>query len=322
MSEEEVQIHKRLTLNWLIHGASQHAGLTLHHLIRDQLNALDSKLVQKYDEFALIMLLQYWRPLSMLVMGRPQRFWHRALSDSSHPFFGHPLLGTYGGMLAEASRQKAVKRCREKGYAISQLSAFFKVRMMVRRIRDREMRVRPELVWLAKQAAAAVWGISSDRFDAELSKELLIPVEDLNAENFQAGHLSSCIVGYSRVVREEGQFIVSAKGITWQLLAIELVKGTAELICLHGMSQLQDSTYHQVIKATDRIELEPWMLQSGGELWRRLLAAVPDDCSIARVLMHLALLPGNALHSIMAEIIEESASAPDQLRNLLRCNGC
>ena len=33
------QINKRLTLNWLIQGAAQHAGMTSHHLVRDELDA-------------------------------------------------------------------------------------------------------------------------------------------------------------------------------------------------------------------------------------------------------------------------------------------
>ena len=35
------EINKRLTLNWLIQGAAQHAGMTFHHLVRDELDALD-----------------------------------------------------------------------------------------------------------------------------------------------------------------------------------------------------------------------------------------------------------------------------------------
>ena len=146
-----------------------------------------------------------------------------------------------------------------------------------------------------------------------------IPAHHLPADNLQAKHLRSCVIGYSHVVRNERQLIVSAKGITWQLLTKELVKGTAELICLHGLSQLQDRTYRQVIEAADRLEFEPWLLQSGGELWRRLLAAVPDDSSIAHVLMHLARLPGEALQSLIADVIEQSESASRRLADLVQC---
>jgi hypothetical protein len=319
MSTERLQIQKRLTLNWLIQGAAQHAGLTLHHLAREELNALGKDLLPHYDEFALMVLLQYWRGISSLVMGRPRRFWDRARSDPTHPFFGHPLLATYGGMLAEASKQHALNRCREKGYSMLPFLFSFKVLSLVQRIRTREAPFRPQLVGLARQTAAAVWGIPGERFDAELTEEMPIPAHQIPADNFQARHLSGCVIGYSHVVRMDRQLTVSAKGITWQMLTKELVKGTAELICLHGLSQLQDSAYRQVIEAADRLEFEPWLLQSGGELWRRLLAAVPDDCSIAHVLMHLARLPAEAMQSIIADVIEDSESASRRLAGIVRC---
>jgi hypothetical protein len=274
-------------------------------------------LLPLYDEFALVVLLQYWRGMSVLFMGRPQRFWDRARSDSAHPFFGHPLLSTYGGMLAEASKQHALKRCREKGYSMLPFLFSFRALTLVNRLRALEVPFRPQLVGLAKQTAAAVWGIPSERFDAELSKEMPIPAHHFQADNLQAKHLRSCVIGYSHVTRDQHQLVVSAEGITWQLLTKELVKGTAELICLHGLSQLQDHAYQQVIAAADRLEFEPWLLQSGGELWRRLLAAVPDDSSIAQVLMHLARLPAEALQSIITEVITEPETASRRLADLV-----
>ena len=61
MPDERLEIQKRYTLNWLIQGASEHAGMTLHHLVRDELNAFDSRLLRSYDQIALLGLLQYWR---------------------------------------------------------------------------------------------------------------------------------------------------------------------------------------------------------------------------------------------------------------------
>jgi hypothetical protein len=71
-----------------------------------------------------------------------------------------------------------------------------------------------------------------------------------------------------------------------------------------------------VIEVTDRIDLEPWMLQSGGELWRRLLAALPDGCPVARVLMNLALLPAEGLHSALESVIQQSEEAASRLARL------
>src|ERR1043166_2316033 len=84
------QIHKRFTLNWLIQGAAQHAGMTLHHLVREQLDAIDPALVNLYDQYALINLLQYWGFDAWVLFGSPPRFWRRAATHPKHPFFGHP----------------------------------------------------------------------------------------------------------------------------------------------------------------------------------------------------------------------------------------
>ena len=43
------EINKRLTLNLLIQGSAQHAFLTSHYLVRDELTALDSDLLRLYE---------------------------------------------------------------------------------------------------------------------------------------------------------------------------------------------------------------------------------------------------------------------------------
>src|SRR5690606_11656138 len=153
------------------------------------------------------------------------------------------------------------------------------------------------LVQLGKATASLVWGIPAERFDAELASKIVLPPDILQARNVTGAAFRAGIVGLGGVVQREGKLTVVAKATNWQLLAKELVKGTAELICLHGLNQLDVETYEQVLRATDQLDLEPWMLQSGGELWRRLLQFVPNCSSIAKVLMHLARLPAGTLES-------------------------
>lgn len=97
----------------------------------------------------------------------------------------------------------------------------------------------------------------------------------------------------------------------WQLhfLAHELAKGTAELICLHRLSQLDDKTYRRVTTITDYIHLEPWMLQTGGGLWRRSLIARPEGCPVSRVLLNFARLPAVTLESVLQPVIEQTEEA-------------
>lgn len=290
--------------------------MSLHHLVRDDLDALDARLLQHYDHFALLLLLQYWRGLSVLIVGWPPRFWKRAASEPSHPFFGHPLLSKYGGMLAEAAKQRALGRCKEKRFSALPFAFSFRTVSILKRLRALESPHRPKLLQLAKRTASTIWGIPNDRLEVELSEGTVLPADHLPGQNIQAQMLRSCVVGYGCVARRRRQLIVTAKGVTWQLLTKELVKGTAELICLHGLAQLDDHMYQRVIAVTDRIELEPWMIQSGSELWRRLLIALPDGWPVARVLMTLARLPAESLHSALESVIQQPDEAGDRLARL------
>ena len=319
MSDEQLQIQKRLTLNWLIQGAAQHAGMTFHHLVRDELNAIRPKLLHFYDQYALINLLQYWQLEAMLLLGSPRRFWRQAAARANHPFYQHPLLSRYGGMLAEFSRQRGLERCKEKGFTQLPIAFSFQTLWVIQRLSMLEAPHRFELAQLGKRTACMVWGIPPERIDGQLTPRVVIPKDFPPARTGRGAVFRAGIVGLGGVVRRNDQLTVVARGTNWQLLAKELVKGTAELICLHGLNTLSDDTYRRVIDITDRVDHEPWMLQSGGELWRRLLAAVPNGFSIAHVLMHLARLPAEALQSIIADVITESESASRRLADLVQC---
>lgn len=305
MNNERLEIQKRLTLNWLIQGAAQHAGMTFHHLVRDELTAIEPRLVRLYDQYALINLLQYWQFEVAILMGSPARFWREAQRKQTHPFFGHPLLAKYGGMFAETSRQRALERCKEKGMTRLPIAFSFQTLFVVERLRRLEAPHRQRLVELAKRTASMVWGVPAEQLDGELSAQIVPPKGTLPTRTARGAIFRACIVGYGGVVQKGTELIVASRATNWQLLAKELVKGTAELICLHGLNQLDDETYRRVLRVADQLDLEPWMLQSGGELWRRLLASFPTDRPIAKVMMDLARLPGGSLESVIATMIEQ-----------------
>lgn len=318
MSVEQAEIQKRHTLNWLIQGAAQHAGMTFHHLVRDELNALNPKFLRLYDQYALINLLQYWQPEAQMLLGSPSRFWKRAAYQSRHPFFGHPLLSRYGGMLAEESRQRGLMRCKEKGMTRLPIAFTCQTLFVVGRLQALEAPHRTQLLQLGKATASMVWGIPTGRLDAELTTRIVLPPEVLAARNLTGAAFRAGIVGLGGVVQRDNELMVVARATNWQLLAKELVKGTAELICLHGLNQLNDQMYERVLSVTDQLDLEPWMLQSGGELWRRLLQFVPDECPIAKVLMHLARQPAETLESVVAAVIEQRKDAAEYLAKLVK----
>ena len=162
------EINKRLTLNWLIQGAAQHAGMTFQHLVRKELDALDPRLVRLYDQYALINLLQRWHLGGILAHGLPQWFWWRAATSRRHPFSAHPILSRYGGMLAKVSRQRAHARCWEKRFAALPVLFSYHALFVIANLRIFEAPHYLALVELAKQTASSVWGIEIDRLDANL----------------------------------------------------------------------------------------------------------------------------------------------------------
>lgn len=309
------EINKRLTLNWLIQGAAQHAGMTFHHLVRDELNAIDPTLIRLYDQYALINLLQYWHFEAAMLLGPPPRFWRRAASNPDHPFFGHPVLSRHGGTLAAAARQRGLERCKKKGLTRIPLLFTFQAMYVMGRLRSKEAGHSQRLVELAKESVATVWGIPCHRLEAELTTN--VAFGNLSAPRTFAGSvLRASAVGYGGVLRRGDSLVVVGRGTNWQLVAKELVKGTAELICLHGLNRLTDDTYRQVINAADGVDYEPWMLQTGGELWRRLLAVLPDGRPVAEMLMHLARLPARSLETLMLAVIEQPQWACELLAGL------
>lgn len=319
MNDEELQlqIQKRFTLNWLIQGAAQHAGMTFHHLVSDELNKIHPRLLRLYDQYALVNLLQYWQPEAMFLLGSPRRFWQQAATRADHPFNKHPLLSNYGGMLAETSRKRGLERCKEKGFTRIPIAFTCQMLWVIHRLSSLEAARRFELAQLGKRTASMVWGIPIERIDSELTSKVVLPDDFPPPISDSGAVFRNGIVGLGGVSRRNGQLRVVARATNWQLLAKELVKGTAELICLHGLNTLSEDTYRRVINIADRIDHEPWMLQSGGELWRRLLAAVPHGSSLAHVLMRLARLPAGPLHSLLADVITEAPDASRRLAGLV-----
>lgn len=294
------EIEKRFTLNWLIQGSAQHVGMSLSHLVADELGSVHPELVKWYDQLAIVNQLQYWRPLGQLILGSPWLFWRGARRSSKHPFFQHPLLARYGWAMAKASRIRAAKSGREKRVWQLPVTFSFHTVALTGRIRAAELRAPQQITAAAKRAAAQAWGFDESRLSAFLSPVAtgLAPFAPLRRPVSIPGRIFlASAAGWSGVQRRsDGQLIVKATAVNGYFLAKELVKGVAELICLHGLSSLDDGTYEAVMTATDRVDLEPPMLHSSRELWSRFLRAMPAGLKPAEALMHLAMATNRTIN--------------------------
>src|SRR5205085_6886786 len=127
--------------------------------------------------------------------------------------------------------------------------------------------------------------------------------------NLRAAALRISAIGYGGVLGSGGDagFSVVARARVWPILSHELTKGVMELICLHGLCDLDAAMYRRVLRAADCIEYEPWLLQTGCELWRRMLPLMPDGVPVADVMMRIAQLSPDRIDELLLSVME----APD-----------
>lgn len=314
------EINKRLTLNLLIQGAATHTFLTAHYLVSDELHEIHPRLVRLYDRIAVAVLLNYWHGDMVLITGRSGRFWRR-IRRPDHPFARHPLLVEHGPELAAATRRAAEQRAWSKQIvALPGVSCAHSLGLLAQTLYH-ERRHKRRLEGLARRATSEIWGIPPDRLKAELTRPA--PYGNfLQRRTVASAMIQSAAVGFSSVVREGSRLRVAAQAIIWPLLVHELVKGTAELVCLHGLNGLDDETYVSVVRQADKLEEEGWLMQAGAELWRRLLAVLPAGASLPRTLMNVALLPPHALDDVMRTVAADPMAARSLIGSLARQPEC
>ena len=86
------------------------------------------------------------------------------------------------------------------------------------------------------------------------------------------------MAGWGGVRRDLDRLVVEAKAEIWPLLVHELIKGTVELICLHGLADLGEEEYSMVMEHTEHIEYEFPMIQIGRIVFQKSL---PPDLGVS-----------------------------------------
>ena len=308
------QTNKRLTLNLLIQGAAAHTFLTAHFLVKDSLDAIQPGLTRLYDRCAVSFHLNYFIGDIPLIYGLPSRFWRRT-RRADHPFRRHRLLAERGRELWRASKRYLVRRGWPRG--VIGIPGFhypqeMKLFLQVYRI---ERQYKRRLAELAKQATAEVWGIDEDRLDAELTTN--VAFGHLRMPTTKIGQMTrKAAIGYGGVELRGNQFTVVAKSWNFPLVVHELSKGTAELVCLHGLNSLDEATYEAVTTEADQLEYETWLLQAGPEMWRRFLAAIPKGRPLPEMLMHVARLDPQPLEQLMFAVVDDTDRARNSMAKL------
>ncbi|MEQ1903226.1 MAG: hypothetical protein ABL888_03450 [Pirellulaceae bacterium] len=291
-SPAAMQLRKRFIMNLLIQGAAAHTYVTAHRLVHDELELLSPGITKLYDKLAANLHLTQWQGDLFFFLGSSKKFW-RTIDRPEHPFSRQPIFRKYGKLLSDAARKNIIARSREVRTTTWPGLHYANTYILLIRTMMREAKMTHALEDLCVQATTKIWGIERERLRGRLTTEVAFGV--LQTPRTRVGKLlRNAAIGYGGVIQEGGRLQVEARAWVFPLLAHELTKGTAELVCLHGLNHLNDTTYAMVTDEADQLELEIWMIQAGGELWRRFLSAIPRDIEhdhlLAQSLMQVARL--------------------------------
>ena len=302
------QVNKRLLLNLLIQGAATHNYMTGHHLVNDELESCVKGLVGYYDRMTANLELALWMGEMVFFFGTPKKFW-RDVDQPDHPFSEYPFFAKHAYSLSMESRANAVEYARKRWASSLPIIQWMQTYWYLFGGLKRERKHLARLEELAVKVTTQIWGIDAQRIDASLTRTTQFG--NLQPNPSRAGKvMQDCAAGYSGVRNNNGKLKVVAKAWVFPLLIHELTKGVAELVCVHGLNQIQDDDlYNEVIEVADKIEYEIWMMQSGSTVWRKFLAAKTNEFPLADTLQHVAMLEPEELEMFMIDLIEHPMTA-------------
>jgi hypothetical protein len=116
---------------------------------------------------------------------------------------------------------------------------------------------------------------------------------------------------------ENGNIIIVAWALHFPVLIQELFKGTMELLSLHGLGKLDPDTHEEVLRRADHPTDEPYHIQVGPALWRRLTPFLPRGKPLAPVIAKINTLPPDDLHALMDALVDD----PEKAKQLLQQAG-
>jgi hypothetical protein len=195
--------HMRATMNILMHGAAVHNMMTIHYMVRDELNAISPDLLSLYDKLAVGATHQYW---------------------------------------------------------------FMAIRQMAQMLRH-----------MVAGSAHVEYDDASDE---------------------------------PKVV---------ARSVCFPVLCQELSKGVMMLLSNHHLGKLDRSTAVAVLKNADRIDLEPWYIMVGPELWRKFNAVISQlrDVTPAEAVAAFANMEPEQAHKIITTCIRQPKQAAAIMQRII-----
>jgi len=167
---------------------------------------------------------------------------------------------------------------------------------------------RLRLAELAKQACEKIVGTPQNLMNATITKTPAWGT--VRTPQTRRGRIiQNAMVGWGGVDRIGGELQVVAKAIVWPLLLHELVKGSMELICLHGMTDMPTKDFDVVMDYTEHLEYEVPMIQMGPVFYTRFLNVIPTELAFADCVMAVSMMEPIAQEEFWFDMIEAPTTA-------------
>ena len=311
-SQQRQIVNKRLTLNLLIQGAAVHGHWAAHRFAKQTLDEIEPRLFSIYDEMLIRSRLGYWLGGIPALMGNPIKFWWQMRQDG-HEFGFHPFLVKHGFEIAQQTKREVFARCRAAGVPLDGLLNEMRGFQVYAEVIQTEIEHLQPLEELAKDVCCEMYGIGRELLDGKLTQAPRFgSVREPESEAGQ--ELLKVMIGWSAVERRHDKLSVRATATFWPMLVHELIKGSVELICLHGMNSVSEDDFAIALERTDHVELEIPMLQIGGTIFKQFLLARPREIELAQTIMYVAMFEPEVLEQFMFHLFE----SPNQATSMIR----
>jgi hypothetical protein len=137
------------------------------------------------------------------------------------------------------------------------------------------------------------------------------------------------IAGREDVDRQTDPPTVKARAVNFPVLIHELIKGTLELVALHGRNRDEEGNeedFTDIEESEDTLEKEMWDLRLGPAIWDRIRSKFPEDVLTDEtkgviqliVFQHIFKKPAKEFLVFMKEVVSNSETGNRLMETLVR----
>ena len=110
--------------------------------------------------------------------------------------------------------------------------------------------------------------------------------------------------------------VVKAAAMCFPILVQELSKGVMQMLSHHHIGKLDASTLQRVLAEADKIQLEPYFIMVGPELWRKTLEASKHlNLPVAEMVSAIASHEPDEVHDLFDKMLTNIKAAEQVIKN-------